>query len=83
MEYRPNAMPNERVDAVSVLASVLTETTKAEPSLRTPIFLAMENFISTTMHFSQTSNNTQVVRVPNNPPAIQIICGVTKMYYTT
>jgi len=37
MEYPPNAMPNEGVDAVSILLRVLTETTQAELSLRRSI----------------------------------------------
>jgi hypothetical protein len=37
MEYPPNAMPNEGVDAIAILAGMLTETTQAEPSLRQSI----------------------------------------------
>jgi hypothetical protein len=69
MEYHPNTMPNEGVDVVSVLASVLTEKTKAEPSLRKLIFSAMENFSTTTTHSGQTSN-------------IVLLCGILILIYT-
>jgi hypothetical protein len=57
MEYPPNAVPNEGVDAIAIFLCVLTETTKAEPVHRNAKSMQCKLSASLTIKFY--SDDTQ------------------------